>query len=115
MSDYAAGTVLRPVMVNITFDESLRIAHCGIGYHVVLPSGRIHDSGFTWHSPGGDYAQGPTEHIARLQSVMDELLRAAANHEGIDLRVDASCEQPNQRTAVDREPQSTEPPVDDVA
>ncbi len=86
-SDYAPGTKLQPVMVNITFDKHLQIDHCGIGYHLVLPSGRVHDGGFTWHSPRGDYAQGPDEHIARLQAVMDDLLRAAATHEGVDLPV----------------------------
>lgn len=115
MSDYVAGTVLRPVMVNITFDEQLQIAHCGLGYQIVLPSGRVHDGGFTWHSPQGSYAQGPPDPIARLQTVMDELLRAAADHEGIELRVGAGGEQPQQRAAVDRQPESPRPPVDDIA
>lgn len=89
MGDYAAGTILRPVMVNVTFDEDLRMAHVGIGYHIVLPSGRVHDGGFTWHSPRGDYAHGPDEHINRLQAVMDELLRTAAAHEGVQLPTDS--------------------------
>lgn len=83
--DYAPGTTLKPVMVNITFDENLQIAHCGVGYHLTLPSGRVHDGGFTWHSPQGDYAHGPGEHVSALQAVMDELLRAAAAHEGVEL------------------------------
>jgi hypothetical protein len=83
--DYVPGTTLRPVMVNVTFDDYLQIAHCGIGYHLVLPSGRVVESGFTWHSPKGGYAHGPGEHIAKLQAVMDELLRAAASHEGVEL------------------------------
>ena len=83
--DYAAGTTLKPVLVNVTLDEHLQIDHVGIGYHLVLPSGRVHDGGYTWHSPRGDYAQGPPEHIAKLQAVMDELLRAAAEHEGVGL------------------------------
>jgi hypothetical protein len=87
--DYAPGTTLEPVMVNITFDDQLRIAHCGIGYHLTLPSGRVVDGGFTWHSPGGDYAHGPGGHISDLQAVMDELLRAAADHEGVELAIDS--------------------------
>lgn len=83
--DYAPGTTLKPVMVNITFDDELRIAHCGVGYHIVKPSGRVNEGGFTWHSPVGDYAHGPAEHIAKLQSCMDELLKAAAEYEGVEL------------------------------
>lgn len=84
--DYAPGTRLVPVMVNITFDEDLVLAHVGIGYHLVMPSGRLHEGGFTWHSPRGDYARGPDEHMDRLQAVMNELLAAAAAHEGVELR-----------------------------
>jgi hypothetical protein len=50
----------------------------------------VHQGGYTWHSPGGDYAQGPPEHIAQLQTVMDALLRDAARYEGISLPDQAS-------------------------
>lgn len=71
-------------MVNITFDNDLEIAHVGIGYRIVLPSGRAHEGGFTWHSPKGSYALAPSEQIARLQDVMNELLKAAREYEGVD-------------------------------
>lgn len=92
MSDYAPGTILKPIIVNVTFGPDLRINHVGIGYHLQLPSGRIHEGGFTWHSPRGGYAHAPDEHMAKLQLVMDELLRATSAHEGVDLCVHAGGE-----------------------
>jgi len=82
--DYGPGTTLKPLMVNVTFDEDQRIAEAGIGYHIVTPSGRHVPSGFTWHRPAtGDAA--PDEHMDALQAVMNALLQAAAAHEGIEL------------------------------
>lgn len=83
--DWGPKSKLVPVVVNVTFDAQRRIAHCGVGYHIVTPSGTRHDSGFTWHSPAGDYAHGPANQIEALQAVMDALLEAAAAHEGVDL------------------------------
>lgn len=83
--DWGPGTKLRPVMVNITFDDKLDLAHVGVGYHMVLPSGLVQDGGFTWHSPGGDYAHAPDAHVAALEGVMKALLVAAADAEGVTL------------------------------
>lgn len=90
--DYGHGAILRPIMVNITFDGSLQVDHVGIGYHVLLPSGRVHESGYTWHSPRGGLAVGPSEHIGPLQDCMTALLKAAAEHEGIALRISTTRE-----------------------
>jgi hypothetical protein len=86
MGDYASGTTLKPTVVNIEFDADLKLSHVGIGYRLILPSGRSHDGGFTWHSPEGGYAQAPKEQAERLQACMDALLEAAAKHEGVELR-----------------------------
>lgn len=83
--DYALGAKLKPYRIEIEVDENLKLSHVGIGYNVQLPSGRLHESGFTWHSPKGDYAQAPTEHVTALQLVVDALLLAAAEHEGVEL------------------------------
>jgi hypothetical protein len=84
--DYAPGAKLEPVRIEIEVDpQTFRLSHVGIGYHVRLPSGRMHEGGYTWHSPKGDYAQGPAEHIADLQRVVDALLGDAASYEGVEL------------------------------
>jgi len=82
--DYGPGTKLVPLMVNVTFDQELRIAEAGIGYHIVTPSGHHIAGGFTWHRPATGHAA-PDEHMDALQAVMDALLQAAADHEGIEL------------------------------
>ena len=86
MGDYASGTKLEPYRIEIEVDpQTLKLSHVGIGYFIRLPSGRAHEGGYTWHSPRGQYAMAPREHTDKLQEVVDELLKAAAEHEGIDL------------------------------
>lgn len=82
--DWGQGTKLRPIVINVTVDEGGQIDHVGIGYRIVTPSGREHNGGFTWHSPKGGYASAPAEHIDGLQRIVTALLRAAAEHEGIE-------------------------------
>ena len=86
MSDYAEGTKLVPHRIEIEVDpENRRLSHVGVGYFVRLPSGRMHPGGYTWHSPRGNYASAPQEHVDKLQEVVDELLQAAAHSEGVEL------------------------------
>jgi hypothetical protein len=77
VGDWGSGTRLIPVMVNVTVDESRSVNHVGIGYHLWLPSGKMHQSAYTWAVPADTYQ--------RLQAVIDELLSAAAEHEGVSL------------------------------
>lgn len=84
--DWAAGTKLVPVMVNVTFDRTtLTINHVGVGYHLVLPSGQERDGAYTWHSPQGGYASAPADQVKALAAVMAALLQAAATAEGVTL------------------------------
>jgi len=84
MGDYAPGAKLEPVRIEIGLDpQTLQLAHVGIGYFIRLPSGRTHSGGYTWHSPQGQYAMAPREHMDKLQEVVDELLRAAREYEGL--------------------------------
>lgn len=87
--DYASETKLEPIRIEIEVDSQLRLSHVGIGYFLRLPSGRVHESGYTWHSPLGNYAQGPPEHIAALQVVINALLKDAADYEGVQLPTQA--------------------------
>ena len=85
MGDYAPGTKLEPYRIEIEVDENRRLSHVGVGYFLRLPSGKVHQGGYTWHSPRGSYAQGPAESVAKLQEVVDELLKAAAEYEEVEL------------------------------
>lgn len=72
--DWGEGARLEPLMVNIAVDPTtLAISHVGIGYHVRLPSGKRHPSGFSW-----------TDYDPGLQRFVDEMLAAAAEHEGVE-------------------------------
>lgn len=83
--DWAPGTRLQPGIVNIEAAEDGHLRHVGVGYHVVAPSGRVvHSGGFTWHSPDGDYAQAPAEHVRALTRSVAALLAAAAEAEGVE-------------------------------
>lgn len=85
IGDWGPGTTLAPGIINITTDELGVIDHVGIGYHLVTPSGERHPGAFTWHSPKGQYAQGPSDKIDQLQAAVTALLRAAAEYEGVEL------------------------------
>jgi hypothetical protein len=88
--DYALGAKLEPIRIEIEVEpQTLRLSHVGVGYFVRLASGKVHEGGYTWHSPKGNYAQGPQEHIADLQRVVDALLKNAAEHEGVELPAQA--------------------------
>lgn len=83
--DFGPGAKLEPVRIEIEVDpQTLRLSHVGVGYFVRLPSGRVHESGYTWHSPRGQYAQGPPQSVAKLQEIVDELLTAARDYEGVE-------------------------------
>ena len=80
--DWGPGARLEPLVVNITVDSEGVVMHVGVGYHLRLPSGRAHASGFSWD-----------DHCPDAQPFVDRLLAAAAAHEGVD--------GPGQMTAVD--------------
>lgn len=78
--DYGPGTKGQLEIVNIGFDKAGQVTHCGLGFYVVLPSGKRVPSGHTW---GGPDAQPPEPYRSRLQELMDELIREAFAAEGI--------------------------------
>lgn len=83
--DWAPDTKIEPTLVNVTFNADGAINHIGIGYRVILPSGDVvAERGYTWHSPDGDYAHAPAEHVESVSAAMRALLDAAAAAEGVD-------------------------------
>src|SRR5712691_10875254 len=80
--DWGPGVVLRPVMFNATLDHEGHIAHCGVGYDVITPDGRVlAQSGHTWHCPGMEIHASP-EDMAQLEALLARILRSAVVHEG---------------------------------
>ena len=81
--DWHPDATLKPGIINITVDDTGKINHVGIGYEVVLPSGRVATSkGWTWHSPPAEI-KAPAPTIRSLQNVVDKLLIAATEAEGL--------------------------------
>lgn len=84
--DYGPGTCLEPIVLNVTVGPDGVVDHVGIGYHIVTPSGAHHAGGWTWHSPKAG-VEASTSSTAALQAVIDEILSAAAEREGVQLSV----------------------------
>ncbi len=84
MGDWAPGTKTRTIIVNIETDEAEKISHVGIGYHLLLPSGRIaHSSGWTWHGDADEH-DGDPELVEQLQAIVDRIRADLAEHEGLE-------------------------------
>ena len=81
--DWHPDATLKPGIINITVDDTGKIDHVGIGYAVVLPSGQVAtNKGWTWHSPPAEITA-PAPTIRSLQNVVDKLLAAATEAEGL--------------------------------
>jgi hypothetical protein len=80
--DWAPGSRATNRLVQIVVDDEGRVRHCGIGFHVVSPNGRVltTSGGHTW---GGHDSQPPQPWLDRLQEMVDELVREADEFEGL--------------------------------
>ena len=74
-TELPAGTTLEVVGINVIVDSDNHVSGVGIGYHLRLPSGRLLPSGYTWNPP--------PKRARQLQRLVDELLEAAREHEGV--------------------------------
>lgn len=60
-----------------------RERHVGVGYQIVLPSGRVvHEGGLTIHGSAGDLEL-PGELVAAVDALWAHAQQAAAEHEGL--------------------------------
>lgn len=80
--DWAPGSRSANRLVQIVIDDDGRVRHCGIGYHIVSPNGRVvaANGGHTW---GGPDSEPPEPYLSQLQALMDVLVREADEVEGL--------------------------------
>lgn len=80
--DWAPGSRATNRLAQIVIDDEGRVVHCGLGFHIASPNGRVlaTNGGHTW---GGPDAQPPEPYRSRLQELMDELIREADQVEGL--------------------------------
>ena len=80
--DWAPGSRATNRLVQVVVDDDGRVTHCGIGFHVASPTGRVlaTNGGHTW---GGPDATPPEPYRARLQELVDVLLAELATVEGL--------------------------------
>jgi hypothetical protein len=80
--DWAPGSQATNRRAEIVIDDTGRVVHCGLGYHIAGPSGRVlaANGGHTW---GGPDAQPPEPYRSQLQALMDVLMAEADAAEGL--------------------------------
>lgn len=80
--DWMPGSKAVGQIIQVVVDDAGRVVHCGLGWHVQGPSGRIlaTNGGHTW---GGPDQAPPEPWRSRLQECVDELRREALEAEGL--------------------------------
>lgn len=83
MLDWSPGTRAVSRLVQIVIDDNGKVRHCGMGYQIQSPSGRVlGSSGHTW---GGPDAEPPQPYLARLQELMDIFVAEVDGTEGFNV------------------------------